>query len=268
MYKPDAMEEAARAIAHAEYAIAFTGAGISAESGIPTFRDPGGIWDKFDPAEIGTTPGIIQVALKQPERIREFLHDTIATFEKANPNPGHHGLVKLEKLGILQSVITQNIDDLHSIAGSAKVFEVHGNLYRFKCLKCNKLKKFSREDILGRLKKALEPKSFVIQMLLDAMPKCVCGSMMRPDVVMFGESVLQLGESYREAQNADVVIVLGTSGMVWPAAGIPYEAKKTRATIIEINPTSNAFRDITDIYVKEHSGEAMPKIVDMVMEMR
>jgi NAD-dependent deacetylase len=267
MYE-DAIEAAAQIIARANYAIAFTGAGISAESGIPTFRDPGGIWDRFDPSEVGTPEGTLQFAMRHPERIREFLEESVAIFEKAEPNPGHHGLVELEEMGILKSVVTQNIDDLHSIAGNTKVFEVHGNLYRFRCTSCDWKNKFSREEILGKVKSAFHEESFTLEGLLAVLPKCDCAGLMRPDVVMFGEEVQQLSESHREAQLSDVIIVLGTSGVVWPAARVPYDGKKKNSKIIEINPTENAFRDITDVYVKDLSGTAMPKIMERVRGLR
>ena len=265
---PRAIEDAARFIAEADYAIAFTGAGISAESGIPTFRDPGGIWDRFDPGEVGTTEGMIEFAVKNPDRIQAFLSEIVQIFENAQPNPGHEGLVELEKMGILHTVVTQNIDDLHSIAGNSNVMEVHGNMYRYRCMQCNNEEKYTREQVLGKIKDALNSEPFTLQILLEALPKCPCGGFMRPDVVMFGEAVQKLPESYREAQKSDLVIVLGTSGMVWPAAGVPYEARQTHARVIEINPTANAFRDITDVYVENLSGHAMPQIIDMVKELR
>ena len=263
----DSIEAAAQIIAKAKYAIAYTGAGISAESGIPTFRDPGGIWDRFDPGEIGTTGGLVEFAMHHPERIRDFLRESVATFEKADPNPGHYGLVELEEMGILRSVVTQNIDDLHSIAGNTRVFEVHGNLYRFRCTSCDWMEKYNREEILGKVKSVLDAEPFSLQGLLEGIPKCDCMSLMRPDVVMFGEAVQQLAESYGEAQRSDVIIVLGTSGAVWPAAEIPYEGRRTKSKIIEINPTENAFREITDVYIQDLSGMAMPKIIERVRDL-
>jgi len=262
------IEDAVRIIAEANYAIAFTGAGVSAESGIPTFRDPGGIWDRFDPAEVGTTGGALQFALRYPERIRDFIRETVETFEKADPNPGHYGLADLEKMGILKSVVTQNIDDLHSIAGNTRVLEVHGNIYRWRCLSCQRVVKHGREDIIKRIRGAVEAESFSLEVLMAAIPRCECGGMMRPDVVNFGEAVQQMPASYDEARRADVVIILGTSGVVWPAAGVPHEARRNKARIIEINPTENAFQGITDVYIKDLSGSAMPRIVELVGERR
>jgi len=265
----DSIKQAAQIIAKADYAIAFTGAGMSAESGIPTFRDPGGIWDRFDPGEIGSSGGLMAFAARNPERIREFLRESVNTFKKAEPNPGHHSLADLENMGILKSIITQNIDALHTMAGNTRVFEVHGNLYRFRCTSCGYPVKIAREDILERISEVLHSDAFSLELLLGALPSCgKCSKIMRPDVVMFGEAVLQMEESISEARRADVVIIMGTSGVVYPAASVPIEAKRSNAKIIEINPTENAFRGITDVYVRGSSGIALPQIVEQVRRMK
>jgi len=262
-------EDAARIIARAKNLVAFTGAGISAESGIPTFRDPGGIWDQFDPTEVGTTGGFLAMISRKPERIRVFLKQTMETFERAGPNPGHKGLVELEKMGILRSVVTQNIDDLHGIAGNKQVFEVHGNLYRRRCMGCGRAEKSGRDELISKLRTALQTEPFEIGALAsEIFKRCDCGGMMRIDVVMFGEPVQELAESYHEASQCDVMLVLGTSGVVYPAAGVPIEAKRKGAKLIEINPNMNAFASMTDIYIREKSGDAMPRIVDLVRELR
>lgn len=262
-------EEAARIIAKAKNLVAFTGAGISAESGIPTFRDPGGIWDQFDPTEVGTTGGFLSMISRKPERIRGFLRQTMETFDRAGPNPGHMGLVDLENMGILRSVVTQNIDDLHGMAGNKRVFEIHGNLYRHRCMSCGRAEKSSKDELISKLRNALKTEPFEIGTLAgEIFKKCDCGGMMRIDVVMFGEQVQELAESYHEATSCDVILVLGTSGVVYPAAGVPIEAKRHGAKMIEINPNMNAFASMTDIYIKEKSGDAMPRIVDLVRELR
>jgi len=267
MYEKE-IEAAAGIIAGAKYAVAFTGAGISAESGIPTFRDPGGLWDRFDPDEIGTLEGLTAFARRHPDRLRQLLQESVDSFGQAQPNPAHYGLAELEIMGLLKSVITQNADDLHSIAGNTRVFEVHGNLYRFRCLACGWTRKHHRDEILGPISTVLAMETFNIQELLSVLPKCECTGLMRPDVVMFGEAVQQLPESFLEARSADVLLVMGTSAMVWPAAGAPYEAKRQGAKIIEINPTTNAYRDITEVYIKDLSGRAMPKIVARVKDLQ
>ena len=262
------IKAAAQIISHANYAVAFTGAGISAESGIPTFRDPGGIWDRFDPGEIGSSEGLMAFAMRHPGQIRDFLRESLATFKKAQPNPGHQGLCDLERMGILKSVITQNIDALHTIAGNTNVLEVHGNLYRFRCTSCGHLTNIPREEIMEQLGEVLEFETFTLDSLLAALPTCdKCSGMMRPDVVMFGEAVQKMTESIFEARRSDVIIILGTSGVVYPAAGVPFEGNKSNAQVIEINSTENAFRGITDVYIRGLSGEAMPRIVDQVREL-
>jgi len=204
-------------------------------------------------------------AARNPERIREFLRESVNTFKSAEPNPGHYSLSDLEKMGILKSVITQNIDALHTIAGNTRVFEVHGNLYRFRCTSCGYTEKFVREDILERMREVLDSHSFSLDLLLGALPSCgKCSKIMRPDVVMFGEPVLEMGESMREARQADVVIIMGTSGVVYPAASVPIEGKRSNAKIIEVNPTENAFRGITDVYIRRSTGTALPQIVEQV----
>jgi len=261
----DSIKQAVEIIAKADYAIAFTGAGISAESGIPTFRDPGGIWDRFDPDEIGSSGGLMAFAARNPERIRDFLRESVNTFKRAEPNPGHYSLAVLEEMGILKSIITQNIDALHTVAGNSRVFEVHGNLYRFRCASCDYSEKIDRQEILKRMSEVLQSDAFNLDRLLGALPSCGrCSNIMRPDVVMFGEAVLQMEESMIEAFRADVVIIAGTSGVVYPAASVPIEAKRSRAKVIEINSTENAFRGITDVYVSGSCGSALPKIMELI----
>ena len=243
----------------------FTGAGISAESGIPTFRDPGGIWDQFDPDEFGTAAGILEVARRKPEQIRQFMLSTVNTFTASQPNGGHYALAELERLGIIMAVITQNIDNLHRDAGNQQVFEVHGNLFRARCLGCGKRYPLVKADFLGRARQILEDeKGFGLFKLIGLMPKCTCGGMTRPDVVMFGEAVQWLSESFRLATTCEVMVVLGTSGVVYPAAALPHQAHEAGARIIEVNPHENSFGRITEVYIDEPSGEAMPKVMERV----
>jgi NAD-dependent deacetylase len=258
----DVYEEAARLLAGTRRAVGFTGAGTSAESGIPTFRDPGGIWDQFDPEEFGTTAGIMEVARRRPEMIRRFMLNTVNTFSAARPNPGHLALAELEQLGIVMAVITQNVDNLHSDAGSQKVFEVHGNIFRARCLNCGKRYPLVKDDLLARAQAVLEDeKDFSLYKLIGLMPRCACGGLTRPDVVMFGEAVQWLSESFRVAGECEVMLVLGTSGVVYPAAALPHHAHDAGARIIEVNPHENSFGRISDVYIDEASGLALPKVM-------
>ncbi len=260
---------AADIVAGAKNLVAFSGAGVSAESGIPTFRDPGGIWDRFDPDEVGTTGGIFSAAAKKPEVIREFLSETVETFEKAQPNPGHFVLADLERMNILRSVITQNIDDLHFQAGNTRIFEVHGNLYRQRCLACDKKTKLTKEAYLSQARSVLiDSKEFELIHLLSLMPLCECGSSMRPDVVMFGEAVQAVPESIQEASTCDVMLILGTSGVVYPAASLPRYARGVGARIIDINPREHPFADISDVVITEKTGVALPRILEQVKKIK
>ena len=263
----DRFRQAAEIIAAGKKVVAFSGAGMSAESGIPTFRDPGGIWDQFDPEEVGTATGLVETALRNPAVIRRFLTEALDTFERSSPNLGHLGLAELERLGKLRVVITQNIDNLHREAGNTHVIEVHGNVYRARCLACGRKQLVDRTLIHQRLRALLNQESFDLIALAGVFPQCLCGSATRPDVVMFGEPVQQLHEAYAEAATCDVMIVLGTSGAVYPAAALPHEASQHGAKLIEINPTENCFHPITDIFIQEKTGEGMPKLVAMVKEL-
>jgi len=261
----DLYEAAAKLLARAKSVSAFTGAGISAESGIPTFRDPGGIWDQFDPDEFGTADGLLALAQRDPERIRQFLLNVVDIFDNAKPNPAHEALAKLERLGLLTVVITQNIDALHSDAGNLSVYEVHGNVFRARCTSCGRRYPLDKPSLLKRARDLLsQPDGFRLETVLTILPMCDCGSITRPDVVMFGEAVQQLNQSFSAASATDVMLVLGTSGVVYPAAAVPHQAQQAGAKVIEINPSENCYSAITDVYIKEPTGQAMPRIMDQL----
>lgn len=261
----DLIGKAAEIIQGTRKLVAFSGAGMSAESGIPTFRDPGGLWDRFDPEEIGTGSGLLNALMRIPEKIRALLNETIATFSAAKPNPGHLALYTLESMGILRSIITQNVDNLHGEAGNTRVIEVHGNLYRFRCLSCGRKNTFPRAELFARVRQALESiRSFELPAVMTLLPQCSCGGRMRPDVVMFGESVQNLPEAFSEAESCEVMLVLGTSGVVFPAAALPERAKYAGAKVIEINPGMSSYRGIADIHIQKKTGEALPLIVERI----
>jgi len=248
--------------------VVFSGAGMSEESGIPTFRDPGGIWDQLDPEEVGTGPGLLNSLTRMPDKIRSFLENTVQVFLRARPNPGHLALGALEKMGILGTVITQNVDNLHQEAGNRQVLEIHGNLYRQRCLSCGYRKTLEREVFLTRVREALrELMQLDLPSILRFLPQCdQCGKPMRPDVVMFGEQVHVLHESFRAAADCSVILVLGTSGVVYPAAAVPQRAKEAGATLIEINPSESVYRDLADIRIPLKSGQALPAIVERLQQ--
>ncbi|MCX5859791.1 MAG: NAD-dependent deacylase [Proteobacteria bacterium] len=260
---PEAINKAAEILSRAKSVVIFTGAGMSAESGIATFRDPGGLWDRFDPEEVGTAEGIMSFLSEGGDKIREIIREVVESFGAARPNAGHLALAELEKMGLIRSVITQNIDNLHREAGNTKVFEVHGNLFRFRCLNCEKKFFVDREDLLGRLRDIAQGAGpLSLEGILERIPRCACGGVSRPDVVMFGESVQELDESIFEAHQSDVMLVLGTSGAVYPAAMVPQQARKAGAILIEVNPTEKVFAAENDVYIREKAAIAMPLIVE------
>jgi NAD-dependent deacetylase len=263
------IDEAASILARSTRAVASCGAGISAESGIATFRDPGGVWDTLDPAEVGTVDGLINTLERDAKKLIPLFLEMLDSFEQAEPNPGHRSLVDLEVMGILKTVITQNTDNLHQEAGSTSVIEVHGNLCRMVCVSCGRRRRFDRKSLIGDVKSRLKSlKKYTLSHLISLAPQCdLCGSMMRPDVVMFGESVQQLPEAYGAIQGCDTMLVLGTSGVVYPAASFPFEAQKRGAKVIVINPRENAFAEVTDVYIPMKTGEALPLVVNRIKEL-
>lgn len=242
------------------------GAGFSAESGIATFRDPGGLWDQIDPIEFGTVNGLLQAIENNSEQILILLREIISSFEKAESNAGHKALVVLERRGILNSIITQNVDNLQTESGSTNVIEVHGNLFRMKCTCCQWTKKVDRKIFCGSIQQKLSSMDCLdLKNIMSLALKCEkCNQVMRPDVVMFGESVQHLSQSFQIAYDTELLLVLGTSGVVYPVAEIPAEAKRKGAMIVVINPNEDSFKGLTDIYIPMESGIALQGIIDRV----
>jgi NAD-dependent deacetylase len=178
------IEQAAAILSSARKALAFTGAGISAASGISTYRDAGGLWDRYG------SQGMLNVLANHRDSAHEILGNFFSALEKARPNPAHLALARLEEMGHLAAVITQNIDNLHREAGSATVYELHGNLYRLRCMTCGKKQGLPREVLFGIVRSVLgKSDASPLAALLRALPRCECGGLSRPDFVSFGEAV-------------------------------------------------------------------------------
>jgi len=257
------IEQAVRILRDADSVVVFSGAGMSAESGIPTFRDPGGIWDQFDPEELGTGSGLLRTLTRHPDRIRSFFQSAIDIFLSARPNPGHLALGTMEQMGIVRTVVTQNVDNLHQDAGSRRVMEMHGNLFRQRCLACGRRQIEDKTSYLLKMRRVLlEMRVLDLDSIIGQLPHCRCGSPMRPDVVMFGEQVQDLMESFREADTCSAMLVLGTSGVVYPAAALPQKAKEAGARVIEINPGESVYAGIADVQIPETTGKALPEILE------
>ena len=229
--------EAAGMIANARHLVAFTGAGISVESGIPPFRGEGGIWTKYDPSVLD-----IDYFISNPSESWEAISRIFYEFFlEAKPNPAHLLLARIEKKGMLRAVITQNIDDMHREAGSVEVIEYHGNSKWLVCNHCGE--RYRVSDI------SLKPLP----------PRCGADqSILKPEFVFFGEGIPAEAASraVEEASQCDVMIIIGTTGEVMPAGMIPSMARANGARIIEINPERSAFtRSLTDLFLQGRAGE-------------
>jgi NAD-dependent deacetylase len=231
-----------------KYTTAFTGAGISVESGIPPFRGENGLWNKYDPKSLDL--GFFYAEpLESWKVIVEIFYEF---FGNAKPNGAHTALGKLEKQGMIKAVITQNIDNLHREGGSSNVIEFHGNAKQLVCTLCHRYFKPDEVD-------------------LKILPvTCTsCNGLVKPDFVFFGENIpsLALQRSLEAAENSEVMLVIGTTAEVMPAGQMPMIAKSKGATIVEINPEpSHLTRYITDIYLQGNAAEIMDKLTDLLLK--
>ena len=245
--------------------VAFTGAGISAESGIPTFRDPGGIWERFDPEEFGTWDGLARLAVTRPDSLASFLAELRRVIAAARPGPAHLALARLEGAGLLRGVVTQNVDGLHAEAGSRVVFEIHGSFDRVRCLSCGAAERVGRDAFLADLDRAIVGlRSAFVPSLASLLPACVrCGGPARPDFVAFGEALHDFEEARRLVLDARVVLVVGTSAEVYPAAALPEEARVAGATVLDVGDGPTAIR--SDLRLEGRAGRVVPALVDAVL---
>ena len=242
------IRDAAAIIKNSWYVTALTGAGVSVESGIRPFRGPGGLWtERGEPPMDGyrrfeADPKGYWEEMLSPARRSRF-GDSLA---EAKPNAGHYALAELEAMGILRSLITQNIDNLHIEAGSKRVLEIHGNRLKLRCIDCN-----------ARFPRA----SFDLSTLPPRCPEC--GGVVKDDVVMFGEPIPRdvLETCQMEAERSDCIIVAGTSAVVYPAASLPLIVKDGGGKIIEVNPLESELSRISDFVVRAPAGEAIPALV-------
>ena len=247
-------EKAADLILESRKLVVFTGAGISTESGIPDFRSPGGIWDRFDPDDF-----TIDKFLSNPESRRKQWHilkEGMLT-DKALPNAAHDAIAELHRLGKLDCVITQNIDNLHQKAGvpDDRVFELHGNMQWVICLECGR--RYPLDEIKPRLDRGEE------------IPDCEdCRGMLKPDIVMFGEQlpVKVLEEASRRSMASDLFIVIGSTLVVYPAAFMPIYAVEAGAKLVIVNLSSTPMDHQAAVLIRAKAGETMSKVAQKVKE--
>lgn len=223
--------------------VALTGAGISVESGIPDFRSPGGIWERFDPYEYAT----IDAFRSDPVKVWRFLVELDELLVGAAPNPGHDALSALERLGLLGAVVTQNVDGLHQAAGSQDVIEYHGNGRRLVCLDC----RAARDASAGRGGEGHPP-------------RCPCGSILKPDVVLFGEAIPPA--AHRRAidavAGAGFLLVVGTSATVSPCSELPHLARRSGVPVLEVNlDETHLTRSVALLALRGSAGRILPELV-------
>ncbi len=241
----DQIFAAARLLAKCRQLVVLTGAGISKESGIPTFREAQeGLWAQYDPMEMATEEGF----LRNPPLVWRWYDYRFGMVEQAQPNPGHRAIAELEQLLPRVTVVTQNIDGLHQAAGSTDVVELHGSIRRFKCLR-GRHTHFTRADFAGQA---------------EIPPRCPrCGDMLRPDVVWFGENLpaAALRRAYDLSETCDAMLVVGTSGAVQPAASLPFVARRAGAVVIDVNPERDEIAHVANLFLEGPGGQILPRLL-------
>ncbi|WP_155883453.1 MULTISPECIES: NAD-dependent deacylase [unclassified Desulfurobacterium] len=265
--------ELSRLIRNAKRIVFFTGAGISAESGIPTFRGKDGLWNRYSPAELATFEAFLNDSLK----IWKWYLYRMWLIAKAQPNPGHTAIAEFEKLFSGKViVVTQNVDGLHEEAGSVKVLELHGNIFEGKCRFCGAfyskerfseifpiaskcfLKNLSESDFKEKILKGLSE---------DSLPVCpVCGELVGPGVVWFGEALPEdvLSQAFSVSKGSDLFFSVGTSALVQPAASLPIVAKESGAVLVEVNPEETFLSKQCDFVFRGSAAKVLPSILKEV----
>ena len=243
------VERAAALLAAAHHAVALTGAGVSAESGIPTFRGEGGLWTKYDPVKVSS----IDSFLADPASYWRVSKERGTVALSARPNAGHDALAAMEAAGHLVAVVTQNTDGLHQVSGSRRVIELHGSGRTVQCLECGKLE--PRAEVQARLEVEMPPRC----------PNCG-GTFLKPTVVLFGEPMPTdaINEAFDLARQADVMLVVGTSLVVYPAADVPLVAIQSGARLIVINAEPTPFDRFAAVVIHGRSGEVLPEIARLI----
>ena len=248
----DLLQEAAQLIREAHYLLALTGAGMSVESGIPPFRGPGGIWTKHgEPPMDGFQRFMADPKKAWEERLNPTgpMVEFREALDNAQPNPGHIALARMEEMGILKGLITQNVDNLHLKAGSRNVMEIHGNMTLLRCLGCNR--RYKRGEIP-----------------LDVLPPAcpACGGLIKSDGVAFGEPIPRdvLARCQEEADRCDCMLVVGTSATVYPAAAFPQYAIRRGHPVIEVNLYPSELTQMCRLSLTGPSGEVLPVLLEVM----
>jgi NAD-dependent deacetylase len=236
--------ELVAALKRARHVVALTGSGISAESGVPTFRDAQtGLWARFSPEELATP----EAFARDPAFVWSWYKWRRDLVERAQPNPGHFALAELASRARRFTLVTQNVDGLHQRAGSRDVIEFHGNILRDRCSRgCSQNEARNARSEGGN----------------DDLPRCACGALLRPDVVWFGEMIppAALDAAGAATRDCDVFLSIGTSSLVFPAAGFAQAAQESGATLVEVNPAETPLSRLADFTVRAPAGVALPQL--------
>lgn len=235
------LDQAREWLSQAGAVAVLTGAGISAESGVPTFRGAGGLWREFKAEDLATP----EAFARDPKLVWEWYDWRRQEIAKAKPNSGHRALVKLEIQKRNFTLITQNVDGLHDLAGSGKILKLHGDIWRVKCTACG-------AEFPNR--RAPLPK---------IPPHCACGGLLRPGVVWFGEPLPpgMMAEAEHAVSQANVLLVVGTSAQVYPAAGLIPHARQAGVKVVEVNVDETQYSDAVDCCLRGPSGELLPQLI-------
>jgi NAD-dependent deacetylase len=244
-------EQVAQWILSSKRVVVFSGAGLSTESGIPDFRSPGGVWDRYNPEDFYFQNFIASEASR--EKYWKMATEMYEPMKKAQPNLAHLAIAELEKLGKLDCVITQNIDGLHAKAGNSeeKILELHGTAMHATCLDCGK--RYDRDEIQERLRREFK------------VPYCDdCKGPLKPATISFGQSMpeRETQEAYHRSSSSDLFIVIGSSLVVQPAASMPLVAKRNGATLVIINRDPTPYDDMADIAIHTQAGPTMANILE------
>jgi NAD-dependent protein deacetylase/lipoamidase len=240
---PHSPEGLARLLAEATHAVVLTGAGVSTESGIPDFRSPGGLWERYDPMEVGS----LSTFVSDPERFWAFHRPRFEALAGVEPNDAHRGVAELERRGIVKALITQNIDRLHGRAGSPGPIEVHGTLEHGECLRCRI--RIPTDELLARADAAE-----------DGVPRCdECGFQLKSGVVLFGEGLPPdaISAAFDEAERADVLLVIGSSLLVSPVSELPGIVLRHGGKLAILNEGDTPYDEVAHVRLRGRAGPTM-----------